>query len=178
MRDGKLKGKSTEDPHESPLAENDSIKGVWFLASLYQGELPTRSPYGTERINIPISTLMTAKTKKNWKLFFESSYCYYKDSVHYVRLILGNKDDCSTSKSMKWCQKKLHEIDLADNQFLCWKKGDRSMKVLKTATQDCASIYTEVLILGDLDIPIWDTVTRLERAKDGAQPIFEISSNL
>lgn len=154
MKGKTLKGNSTAAPHGSPLAENSDINGVWFSGMLFQGKLPTISPFGTERIKIPITALIETEKVDKWQLFFESTY-YYKDDVQYVRLVLGNKDDSSTSESLQWCEKNLHEISLTDNPLLCWDDG--YMEVI-TYEPDHVSVYVEVLVLGDLDLDKLDEI--------------------
>ena len=179
-KDGELKGGPTAGPQDSPLAQNKDVRGTWCLATLspWGQKLLTISLYGTERIKIPISTLMTSKTRERWQLFFESTY-FYKSKVQYVRMVLANKDDRSyTSQQQKWCEENLHEVNSEDNPFLCWKRGDRSMKVISNKVEDNVHFYVEVLLLGDVAIPVWDTVNSDSQARANTQPTSGCSPDL
>jgi len=48
-KDGRLYGFDTDLPKQSPLAQNRYVEGVWLGVSLYNGKLPTKSPYGNHR---------------------------------------------------------------------------------------------------------------------------------
>ncbi len=81
---GKLLAKSTQRPHNCPLAVGQKIKGVWLTATTYRSGTPLlASPYGTERINI---ALLSSETIGRWSLFFESTY-YFKDPIQYARFV-------------------------------------------------------------------------------------------
>ena len=173
QREGILRGGPTREPQESSLARNQDMNGVWFLASLYRGEPHTRSPYGPERIKIPVSMVMTSKTKKKCQLFFESTYMFKRnDNAQYIRMILANED----SRSLQWCMENLQEVDIAKNPLLCWMTDSDHMEVISSEGEE-VRMYMEVLLLGDLELPQWDTVQDMN-CQARKQPIFGLSSKL
>lgn len=175
QEEGIVRGHPSIKLKGGPLARNGNVKGVWFLASLYRGELHTRSPYGSERIKIPVSMVMTSKTKKKCQLFFESTYMFERNpKAQYVRMILANKD----SSSLKWCMESLHEVDITKNPLLCWNNDDNHIEVVSSdGDSEEVRIYMEVLLLGDLELPQWDTVENMACTAQ-MQPTFGLSSKL
>lgn len=57
QKEEKLNGGYTGLPARAPLASNEDVKGVWVAMS--PKELPSRSPYGTQRVVIKVRSLMT-----------------------------------------------------------------------------------------------------------------------
>ena len=179
---GLLLGGATPSPSAAPLAKGSAVKGVWFLATKYMGKVLTRSLYGTERVRYPILSLMNNRNKNNWTIFFESTY-YYREEVQYVRVVLANKSGNQPTKiknALEWCKENLHEVDFCDNPVLSYPDGERFMKVIKNADKR-ASIYVEVLLLGDITInnenSKWDTVEHMN-ISPFYQPTIGISPKL
>lgn len=56
QKEEKLNGGYTGLPARAPLASNGDVKGVWVAMS--PKELPSRSPYGTQRVVIKVRSLM------------------------------------------------------------------------------------------------------------------------
>lgn len=55
---GLLLGSCSDYPVGSPLSKNTNLKGVWFMISLYDGQMMDHSPYGTQRVKIPVGEVM------------------------------------------------------------------------------------------------------------------------
>ena len=176
---GKLEGRETTEPSQAPLATTHTVKGVWFIVTIFRGKPLTRSIYGKERIRFPILQLMNNRDKDRYQLFFESTY-YYNDKVQYIRMILIDKKDSrkQTLKARKWCEDNLHEVNYKDNPILCYGDGDRYMKVIKNTGRG-AAVYVEVQLLGDVPIESihWDEVEYID-IKAYSRPTFGISPQL
>lgn len=55
---GLLLGACSDYPVGAPLSKNLDLKGVWFMISLYEGQMMDHSPYGTQRVKIPVGEVM------------------------------------------------------------------------------------------------------------------------
>ena len=179
IKAGKLEGRETTEPSQAPLATTHTVKGVWFIVTLFKGKPLTRSIYGQERIRFPILQLMNNRDKDRCQLFFESTY-YYKESVQYIRMILIEKKESRKQnlEAREWCEDNLHEVKYKDNPILCYRDGDRYMKVIKNTGRGTA-VYVEVQLLGDVPIESihWDKV-KYNDITANSQPTFGISPQL
>ena len=101
QEDGMLKaeiaGQSDGCYSEAPLAKSN-IKGVWFMASLFRGRLPDQSPYGDQRVKIPLRKLCS--DLDDWKLFFESAHYFETKKSQYIRLVLVKSDDTESIQQL------------------------------------------------------------------------------
>lgn len=99
-----------------PLRQPGAPAGVWFGASLYEGRLPDRSPYGNCRVKVPLDEIMNqldAQPDQNPPLLFKEGEFYWKD-VRYIRLIM-----CS---SRHWWMNHvdLQQLDRDNNEYLTY----------------------------------------------------------
>ena len=166
-QDGQLLGNNSTHPKGAPLASTDQVKGVWFIATLYKGDLATRSPYGGERAKLHLCKLINSKNKDNWKVFFESAY-HYSGRVQYVRLVLANEETALThnKEGYEWCKENLYQLDNS-NCVLCCSDDDELLRVIKNDGVR-PNIYIEVLLLGNTpnDFVEWDTVEDMDTRTD------------
>ncbi|CAC5391447.1 unnamed protein product [Mytilus coruscus] len=90
---------------------NGRLDGLFFntaMDSKRNRPLPC-SPFGPVRLHITASFLF----EPNLNLYFADFYCHYK--IHYVTVILTRRD----SPSDNFCKKRLKELDIHDNPFVC-----------------------------------------------------------
>ncbi|XP_052088900.1 uncharacterized protein LOC127725730 isoform X13 [Mytilus californianus] len=90
---------------------NGRLDGLFFntaMDSKRNRPLPC-SPFGPVRLHITASFLF----EPNLNLYFADFYCHYK--IHYVTVILTRRD----SPSDNFCKKRLKELDIYDNPFVC-----------------------------------------------------------
>ena len=161
---GKLLAKSTQHLIKCPLAVGQKIKGVWLTATTYRGKPLLTSPYGTERINIPVSALLSSETISRWSLFFESTY-YFKDPIQYVRFVLL---DTLTAEQehIAWCKDYLLKVDIEQNPFVCWN-GEQLLSI-SNHDRKHANIYVEILKVGEIETRCghWDKVKETRKRKN------------
>lgn len=89
--------------------------GVWFCATLCNGDLPTISPYGDMRVRIPIDNVIEQLGGiQNVSLYLgeTKSISSLNGTNTYVRLMLVKQGD--NSKILKFMQK----VNIADNPWL------------------------------------------------------------
>lgn len=72
----------------SPI--NKTLKGLFFLGSTQNGQLPSSSPYGDRRFTIPVLDLIDPF---NINIYFTDFYCSSKR--HYVTLVISVKESSS-----------------------------------------------------------------------------------
>ena len=102
-----------EDYNGDPgSAINGSISGLFFAAKVDRntGLPPTTSPFGAQRLNIPIDRLMHT----HCNMYFTDFYCNY--NLHYVTLVVAEIG----SEADRFCEKHAINIGLTQpkNEFL------------------------------------------------------------
>ncbi|XP_053391017.1 uncharacterized protein LOC128553857 [Mercenaria mercenaria] len=187
---GVIYGSSTDFPSSAPLASNEEMTGTWF--SLSSAELPSKSPYGTQRIKFPSHDFMSYLTEKGQNtnsndpinstgesamledgkvakepmLFFECAHHYGKRQ--YARLLLVRASD----PMVAWCKSMCKEINLSDNPFLKYSNE----RVRSRAHGSWIDVTVDVFVAGDIHLdqmkhrPRWDKVGTLTRA--GVDPVL------
>ncbi len=151
---GKLLAKSTQRPHNCPLAVGQKIKGVWLTATTERSGTPLKkSPYGTERVNI---ALLSSETIGRWSLFFESTY-YFKDPIQYARFVLLDTRTAE-QEHITWCEDYLLKVDIEQNPFVYWN-GEQLLSI-SNHDHEHAHIYVEILKVGEIETRCrhWDKV--------------------
>ena len=103
------------DPR-SPINLQQYFKGLFFCATLWNGDLPTTSPYGPVRLKIPSSTMLNNK-----RIYFADFYCTAggHNGNHYLILVITTPE----SQNDVFCQSKLLQLDLYNNPFLYYSNG-------------------------------------------------------
>lgn len=90
---------------------NGHVNGLFFSGTLYNGGLPTFSPFGERRFVIPAGRLFNT-TKK---LYFSDFFCMRGfPKNHYVSLVITTPD----SEADIYCREKLIPLDILDNDYL------------------------------------------------------------
>ena len=131
------------------------LEGVFFCCTLFRGQLPDRSPYGTERICIPVEHFLSG----NPRLFYNSSHKVPGNPVpvHYVVLVLVKENE--SDPEFLFCKENLVELPMDNNSFL---RLDRSGQIYECfSNQTCFDrfkLYVEVFVVGDVKLPFWDPV--------------------
>jgi hypothetical protein len=93
------------------------------------------SIYGDHRIRIPVDYIFAICPR----LYFSDFYCL-SSSSHYITLVATKPN----SDADLFCQRHLVELDIEDNDFLVWSRGQCS--VLSNG------VWTELLVTEDLDM--------------------------
>ena len=150
----------------SPLYNTESqLEGVFFCCSLFQHRLPDRSPYGTDRVKIPVEYLVQDDTH----LFYNSwhSITTGRNKVHYIILVLVDK--LEYPKEFKYCSEKLKELNIKRNHILKLNKKKRQYKCYHSESFREFNPYIEILVVGDVELTSdgisWDSVTETGRAQ-------------
>ncbi len=148
---------------EFTLSSNKEIKGVWFGATLYKGQLPTISPYGDRRIQFPVAMIITEKHE----MFFESVHYYAASPKNqYMRFVLVKTDQ---TKEQLWCSNKLEKVNLADNPIFTFDLAHSYAECVENKyAEDKVHIWVEILVVGDVPFPIWTSVTKTNPAASKA----------
>ena len=142
-------------------SETSDIKGVWFCVTLYNGQLPTQSPYGRYRVCIPIRRILAQYDK--WSLFVESIHYYpYHTKNRYVRFVLVKDLKEQPDDVQKSCAK-LPQVGLTDNPIFGYNPTNETGYCLKNVHPNYPHYWVEVLIVGEVDIDVRDEVKNTER---------------
>ncbi|XP_069133289.1 uncharacterized protein [Argopecten irradians] len=92
-----------------PMYQATIPKGIWFCCTLFNGGLPTISPYGKHRVSLPIENVLQ-QLGGSIKLY------HGKDSIvqqnKYVRLMLVKEGDNFE------CLKHMDQVNPFDNEWL------------------------------------------------------------
>lgn len=77
----------------TPLNDHEEIKGVFLCASLFRGNLPDRSPYGTDRFIFSINELFYGPNGRVKSLFLAGFYQLKENESepYYVILVLSEE---------------------------------------------------------------------------------------
>ena len=133
------------------------LEGVFFCCTLFNGGLPTQSPYGTERICIPVEHFLSG----NPRLFYNSYHVVHVPGnpvpVHYVVLVLVKEN--FNDPNFLFCLNNLEVLSLTDNPFFMINPLEN--KFLCFSNQLCYhkfKLYVEVFVVGDVPLPFWDRV--------------------
>lgn len=135
-----IRSEGTLCPHKAlEIYPGHNTYGVWFCASLFKGDLPDRSPYGTYRLKFSTEEIIALYSSLN--LYFMDSYTFATSKVQYVRLLLSNED----------ANPQFLSLDIGNNPFLQIRKiettGKWQVEVCKTYSRDCENkIYVEILV--------------------------------
>ncbi|XP_069135765.1 uncharacterized protein [Argopecten irradians] len=157
---GYLKKSKTPNIWQEPLAEPDAPTGVWFAVTLWNGNLPTISPYGTERVLVPIQRIHEhIHSSLDPVLYLEAKINNPGKSTIYIRLILLKGDD---QENINWCiQHNLQKLDLDNNPWLRID-GDGQWKTWQNISPPTHWVF--VFVADDVNIQgcEWDSVTCTE----------------
>ena len=112
----RLKDKNGDQ--RSPI--NNKLKGVFLDITLRDGSLPSKSPFGKERVTFPIEGLFNKSTN----LYFTDFYCKIQKNTykgrkpnrnnHFVTLVITKRG----SEADNFCKKKLLQLNPKTNPFL------------------------------------------------------------
>ena len=138
----------------SPIDEM-KIKGVYFTLNLDKdsNKLPTTSPYGTERVSIPISNF------SGYELFFNSYHhnFVFGNLVYYVILVMVKPSHSDYDKIAKVLKK----FNPSNNDILLLNSPYRYYDYYKLKDGKSFNAYFEVFVVGDVPVgsdAVWDTV--------------------
>ena len=143
-----LPGKS-----ESPIDEM-KIQGVYFTLNLAKSsdKLPKTSPYGTERVSIPISNF------SGYELFFNSYYhnALYRNLIYYVILVLVKPSHSDYDK----ISKVLKKLDPSSNDIFPFNSPYRYYDRYKLKDGKSFNAYFEDFVVGN--VPVGDNGIQLK----------------
>ena len=157
--DGLLKGCKAKLPRsittgssrDSHLFRDDSpLKGVFFCCSLFRGSLPNRSPYGEDRISIPVRSFL----HHDPHLFYNSWHSI--TTVHYITLVLVDK--CDYPQQFEYCSKHLKELTMESNDILRINRSKNECTCYHSNDFRKFKAYIEIVVVGDVRLPKWDEV--------------------
>ena len=141
----------------SPI--DGKLHGVTFCSTLYRGGLPTTSPYGTDRLIVPIGYFLEGKPH----LFF-NSWHNTGGNNNYVVLVLVWEDQTT---EYEFCCQNLIELDMSDNPYL-QLNAEECKYSCHCSQQSDFRLWVEIFVVGDFEIPKearWDTVINTGRHK-------------
>ena len=140
------------DSVNSPAHQN--LKGVFFMCNLRNGEYPEISPFGTERVKIPIEDFFE---EGEFQLFF-NSFNFTSQSNCYTVMVMVRK----TAPEYEFCNDHLVPLDFEANEFV-------QLDFLFSTYSCCQLKYSSIQLWLELivvdDVPIkdeyeWDTVQK------------------
>ena len=137
------------------------LKGVSFCCTVYKGDLPTQSPYGAERICIPVEYFLSG----NPHLFYNS--CKEEPgnpTFYYVTLVLVKESD----REFSFCKENLVELSMTRNSFLRINRSEKRYRCF--SNERCYrkfKVFVEVFVVGDVRLPFWDQVIDTGRSRRG-----------
>lgn len=161
MKSKKLRGSiaNLTRPPSSKSPIHNKLSGVFFSCRLSKRDpsLPDSSPYGKERIKLPIAECVDSHTH-----LFYNSHHYSKDRVCYANLVLVSKNDTEYA----FCQANLIKLEMTANQLL---KLDFQQNEFKYCDPSEFSLWVDVFMVGDMSLTDtnhdWDTVIDTGRHK-------------
>ncbi|OWF37317.1 uncharacterized protein LOC110440301 [Mizuhopecten yessoensis] len=121
--------------------------GLWFCSTLFNGILPNQSPYGEERVKIPIENVFSQLGGK--VNIYQGKNAFVSGNT-YVRLMLVKEGDNFA------CLEHMEKLNLKDNVFLkCISESQ--FQVPKRP------IWVETFVPYEIDISEgeWDKVNKL-----------------
>ena len=153
--------KMTKAPsNQSPI--HYKLSGVFFGCNLDRRSyysLPDRSPFGTERIKIPITEFASSKIH-----LFYNSHHKTQDTVYYVILVLVKESD----PKYQYCKDHMIELDMETNPIL---RLDFQRNKFEYCHPIGFSLWLEVFIVGNIPLGdishSWDNVTDTGRHQSG-----------
>jgi len=160
---GMMKTRTKDDSGDIRSPINGRLDGLFFSASLYNGALPTISPFGPERLLIPSNVLLNERMC----LYFADFYCAYESSPHYIILVITRRN----SNADMFCKSNLVCLDLHDNPFLFYRNG-----VVRVSTSHRLWVevfYTEDLQVYEYQPPDQQNSSRLALRKDAVMYTVE-----
>ena len=139
---------------ESPIDEM-KIQGVYFTLNLDKknDKLPTTSPYGTERVSIPISNF------SGYELFFNSYHhnFVFGTLIYYVILVMVKP----SHSDYDIIAKVLKKLNPSNNDILLLNSPYRYYDYYKLKDGKSFNAYFEVFVVGGVPVgsdAVWDTV--------------------
>ena len=167
QRDGRLKAEVSDQPtcRTASAIDKMEIGGVHFRLNLDKntGNLPTTSPFGNKRICIPISYF------SGYELFFNHYNRQWNTGGHeiyFVSLVLvkPSHDDYDDIKKV------LKKLDPEDNAFVDFDHENETYRYYNyyklnelqpgKKRRTCFNVHYEIVVLGDILLPVWDDVTK------------------
>ena len=144
---------------QSPI--HDRLSGVFFSCNLSKKDsgLPRISPFGSERIKIPITRFAHSK----FHLFYNSHHKTYKHGIYYVILVLVKESD----PDYKFCKANMTELNMASN---CLLRLDFRRRKFEYCEPTEFTLWVEIFVLGDVSLTgtnhKWDNVIDIGRSDD------------
>ncbi|XP_046584373.1 phytanoyl-CoA hydroxylase-interacting protein-like [Haliotis rubra] len=90
---------------------NRTLEGLFFGVTLWEGKLPTKSPYGDTRMLVPLEGLFDDSAR----LYFADFYCMRgQRKNHYVTLVITEQGTAADN----FCENHLVKLDIRKNTFL------------------------------------------------------------
>lgn len=167
VEDDLLRGNEANLKYQSRGSPIDGeLDGVFFCCTLFDEDLPTRSPYGSRRIRIPVEHFL----RGNPCLYFNSYHVTdgRNGPVHYVTLVLVDRNDPDFS----FCNKNLVRLNQRQNPFLRLRKERSGYTLFRCfSNQECRrrfKLYVDVFVVGNVELPesaIWDRVKYKGRSR-------------
>ena len=145
---------------QSPI--HGKLSSVFFGCNLDKRDdcsLPDTSPFGTERVKIPITKFASSK----FHLFYNSHH-KTQDTVYYVILVLIKESD----PKYGYCKDRMIELDMESNRIL-------QLDFQRNKFEYCHPIgfrlWLEVFVVGNIPLGdishSWDNVTDTGRHQSG-----------
>lgn len=169
-RDGCLKKNMARPIRGSKNSPIEELEGVFFCGTLSDRKLPKKSPYGTERVCIPVEFFLK---NGNPCLFYNSYHVVYcwGVNIYYVILVLVDKNDPAFS----FCNQNLVRLNRRTNPFLrLWvdhSSARERYRCMCFSNSNCNrkfKIYVEVFVVGDVKLPtsaVWHEVQCTGRSR-------------
>ena len=151
----------------SPIDEM-KIQGVYFTVNLdkKKDELPKESPYGTERVKIPLAHF------REYDIFFNSFHhnMSHGNLIYYLILVLVKQSSAS--------YKKINDIlvKLNPGEVVNWNFESNTFEYTDYYKLDQGksfNVYIEMFVVDDVPVPAdatWDKVTPTRRNPNTGEP--------
>ena len=133
---------------------HQKLKGVFFTCNLQEGVFPSKSPYGTKRVKIPIEDF---STEGEFQLFFNSFNFTTRDNCCVVMVMV--RED---APEYDFCHDHLAPLHLASNKFLRLDFHHSRYSCCQP-TSGLIKLWLELIVVDDVTIMgdyEWDTVKK------------------
>ena len=140
-----------KDIQTAPIATSKQA-GVWFCSTLYNGNLPDISPYGTHMVTVPIEEFLHQFKTPD---FYVEHIHHYGGENKYIRLILVDSTVEANLSVLEQCKK----IDIKNNPFLILDKDNKTYKVAKRP------VWVEVFVPRSINFKFTDSTYKVKEVE-------------
>ena len=135
---------------------HQTLKGVFFTCNLRDGRYPSISPFGTERVKIPIEDFFKKYNYQWYQLYF-NSFNFTSTTNCCIELVMVSRK----APEYKFCRDHMVSLDFVSNDFLRLDFFNSEFSCCQMTS--IIQLWLELIVVGDVPITDeyeWDTVDK------------------